>query len=133
MRKFIWIQIVLIIISAAIVFWREDMPDKEVTPIKAEEAPLQSYTIVFNAEGKYNPVYLKIKKGEKVTWLNQGSGNIWPAVGPHPTHDQYTEFDAKRKIQPGENFSFTFDRVGIWQYHNHIDGGQMVGMVEVSE
>ncbi|MDP3729233.1 MAG: hypothetical protein Q8R26_00540 [bacterium] len=105
-------------------------PDK-TTPTEKETS--NSYTVVFDTEGKFSPVYLKIKKGDTVVWANNGSRNIRPAVGPHPTHDLYPEFDPKQAVKPGEKFYFTFDRVGIWQYHNHLAGGQMVGMVEVSE
>ena len=62
------------------------------------------------------------------------SKNVWPASAIHPTHKVYpgsgiekcgtedadTIFDACKAIHPGESYSFTFDEVGEWKYHNHL-------------
>lgn len=43
--------------------------------------------------------------------------NLWVASDPHPIHTDLPGFDP-RKVQ--ESFSFTFDRVGEWGFHNHL-------------
>jgi plastocyanin len=84
---------------------------------------LQPQTIVYDGQ-TFNPAELKVKKGTMVVWVNKSSGNFWPASNDHPIHQLYPGFDAKRSISPGENYSFRFDNVGTWKYHNHINAVQ---------
>ncbi|MDP3934756.1 MAG: hypothetical protein Q8Q46_00815, partial [Candidatus Giovannonibacteria bacterium] len=70
--------------------------------------------------------------GGKVTWVNKSQSQIWPASNPHPIHTDYPGFDASRGLANGESYSFTFDKVGSWNYHNHLNPG-MKGEVKVVE
>ena len=55
-----------------------------------------------------------------MTWINRGAAPAWPASAFHPTHLLYPGFDALRGLNAGESYSFTFDKVGSWKYHNHL-------------
>ncbi|GIU68236.1 MAG: hypothetical protein KatS3mg001_086 [Candidatus Pacearchaeota archaeon] len=82
----------------------------------------------------FSPSVLTIKKGERVTWINKAGRESWPASAIHPTHRVYPGsdinkcgtseesliFDACRGIPPGESWSFTFNEVGSWKYHDHL-------------
>lgn len=95
-------------------------------------APMPSeFLVTVDAEGEFTPRHIRIKKGDKVVWMNKSRNPVQPAVGPHPTHDQYPDFDSQKKINPEETWSFVFQRLGMWQYHNHLRDGSMVGIVEV--
>ena len=50
----------------------------------------------------------------------------------HPTHEIYTDFDPKRSLSPGENWTFTFTHAGRWRYHDHLSAssGGLVVVVE---
>jgi len=67
----------------------------------------------------FSPKTVTIKKGEVVTFVNQSSGDMWVASNPHPIHTDYPAFDEKVAVGSGSSWSFTFDQVGIWGYHNH--------------
>jgi plastocyanin len=67
----------------------------------------------------FSPKTVTIKKGGTVTFVNQSSGGMWVASNPHPTHTDYPAFDEKATVTKGGSWSFTFDRVGSWGYHNH--------------
>lgn len=71
--------------------------------------------------GRFLPSELKIKKGDTVVWTNFDSSPAWPASAFHPTHQVYPGFDALKGINAGESYSFTFDKVGSWKYHNHLN------------
>src|SRR6185503_5181523 len=58
---------------------------------------------------------------DAVTFISNTGQPFWPASDPHPTHQIYPEFDPKQPIQPGKSWSFTFNRVVNWGYHNHLD------------
>ncbi len=76
-------------------------------------------TITYTASG-FTPSTLTIKKGTMVTFVNNSSNSFWPASAPHPSHTDYVGFDAKQAIVAGQTWSFTFDKVGTWKYHDHL-------------
>ena len=68
----------------------------------------------------YKPRDLNINKGDMVIFVNTDKNDHWPASNIHPTHGIYSEFDPKKPIPTGQNWKFTFDKEGIWQYHDHL-------------
>jgi len=97
-------------------------------------AMIEGIIITYTDEG-FAPATLTAKKGDKVTWKNNSSIQIWPATAVHPTHtvypgsgiekcgtpDELMIFDACRNIAPGSSYSFTFNEVGTWNYHDHLN------------
>jgi plastocyanin len=102
-----------------------------------------SATITYSASG-FSPATVTIKKGGTVTWDNQSGGTMWVASAQHPTHTAYdgtarTEHcpDADKSAfdqcaASAGDYSFTFDKVGSWAYHDHINSSRF-GRVEVVE
>ena len=86
---------------------------------------------------EFAPETLTISKGETVTFINKDTEEHWPASAMHPTHrvypgsdiakcfddeaDKSTLFDSCRSLAAGESWSFTFNEVGSWGYHDHLD------------
>lgn len=99
---------------------------------KGDGAMMKTIIVTVGADGKFTPDLVKIKKGETVKWKNKTDRFIWPASAIHPTHQIYPEFDARRGIAPSEEYSFTFDKAGIWKYHDHLKPSTF-GTVEVTE
>lgn len=97
-----------------------------------EDAVTQKIFVTVGADGKFTPNQVEIKKGDTVTWKNNTNRFIWPASAIHPTHQIYPEFDARKGIAPGAEYSFVFDKVGIWKYHDHLKPSAF-GTVEVTE
>lgn len=88
-------------------------------------------TVEMTSEG-FIPDEIKITKGTKVTFKNSDSFYHWPASDLHPSHSKYAEFDPRRTIEPGESWSFVFDKVGEWGMHDHISP-YMIGKITVVE
>lgn len=88
-------------------------------------------TIVRTNEG-YEPKDVTIKKGDIVLWTNESDEFHWPASNLHPTHGIYPEFDPLKPIAPGDEWKFKFDRVGVWQFHDHIRANK-TGTITVTE
>jgi len=96
--------------------------------VSVDTTPM-SATVTYTANG-FASSAVTIKKGGTVTWVNEGEGTMWVAAASHPTHTSYsgttlsehcdntteTSFD---QCQNGGIYSFTFDKVGKWNYHNH--------------
>lgn len=94
-------------------------------------------TVVLTDSG-YSPAVLTIKKGETVLFKNNSSESMWTASDMHPSHTAYSgtsadqhcpdtvgaAFDACKGYLPGQTWPFRFDKIGSWNYHNHLDAVQ---------
>lgn len=80
----------------------------------------------------YIPDEIKITKGTKVTFKNSDTFYHWPASDLHPSHSQYADFDPRKTVEPGQSWSFVFDKVGEWGMHDHISP-YMIGKIHVVE
>jgi len=124
---------IAVLVGAFFLFAQESAPNGTLsTETPAPEAGNER-TIRVTAEG-FVPSALTIKKGESVTWMNETDRNVWPASAMHPTHMVYpgsdikkcdtaeaaTIFDSCAGITPGSSWSFVFNEVGTWKYHDHL-------------
>lgn len=77
------------------------------------------HTVTYYSSG-FSPSIVRIKKGDKVTFINRSSTQMWVASDPHPLHTGLSGFDAGKGIAKNESYSFTFMRTGNFGYHNHL-------------
>lgn len=93
----------------------------------------------------YVPKEVSIKKGDIVVWTNVNCNPTWPASAVHPTHGVYPQaesgacvsiggsaFDTCHGLERGESWSFRFDYVGSWRFHDHLNPRNN-GTVNVAE
>src|SRR3989344_5007515 len=75
-----------------------------------------------------------------VTWVNETGGTMWVASAMHPTHMVYDGTSrevhcpgtiAFDQCASGNRYSFTFDKVGTWNYHDHVNAGKFGSVVVV--
>ncbi len=71
-------------------------------------------------EGGFYPKDVRIVKGGSVIFSTTRDSYFWPASNLHPTHGTYSDFDPKKPIEPNSTWTFTFDRAGVWKYHDHL-------------
>ena len=126
--------IVAAIVLAGILFFALS-PEQN---IKSESDKLddrigQTYQVSITDTG-FTPKTFTIKKGDSVTWTNARSAESWPASAQHPSHtlypgsgidkcgtsDENTIFDACDGLAQNESYTFTFNEVGSWNYHDHL-------------
>lgn len=119
--------------------------DTNPQPGTGDELQVGNFTVEITDSG-YVPQNLTAKKGSTVTWINKTSTPNWPASAMHPTHEKYPGssitkcgtgdsediFDACKGLEEGESFSFTFNEVGEWGYHEHL-AVKMFGKIIVVE
>ncbi|OHA98676.1 MAG: hypothetical protein A3E02_01420 [Candidatus Zambryskibacteria bacterium RIFCSPHIGHO2_12_FULL_38_34] len=136
-KKITIILIIVVVILGALFLFKNNsvaptVQNVEETPSTDNTAPVTSptATIIIDATTKstvvvtytdsgFSPQNITIKKGDTVTFVNKSSIGMWVASGPHPTHTNYPAFDEKATVSNGGSWSFTFDLVGSWGYHNH--------------
>ena len=84
-------------------------------------SPATATATVLLKEGRFDPPTISVKQCTKVVFQNVGNQPHWPASDLHPTHGIYPEFDPQENINPGQSWSFVFDRVGQWKCHDHLN------------
>lgn len=87
----------------------------------SNDPAVQGKTEVAYTDSGFSPKEMNISAGETVTWINKSTKKMWVASAPHPAHTDYPEFDAKKGVDPGGSYSFTFEKPGNWKYHNHTN------------
>lgn len=144
MKNFLWALVVVIILGGGYLLWQSSAPsaDGTPTPTPTPSAPM-SATVTYSASG-FSPSEVTIKKGGVVTWTNSSGGEMWVASAQHPSHTVYagTSREAHCPDTAGTafdqcsgstgNYSFTFQKVGTWNYHDHLSA-QKFGKVTVVE
>jgi len=140
------IIIVLVIIAGGWYFWQKDntsTPPKANMPGASNQnaslpttppsvQPVETNMVSYTDQG-FSPKEITVKVGTTVTWTNNNTGKqMWVASAPHPVHTDYPAFDAKQASIAGGTYSFTFDKVGDWKYHNHMNPTDF-GIVHVTQ
>lgn len=92
----------------------------------------------------FSPSTLTINVGDTVQFVNTDTEVHWPASASHPTHKVYPGsdiqkcgtseqsgiFDACKGLAQNEAFTFTFNQVGSWGYHDHLNA-KLFGKITV--
>ncbi len=83
--------------------------------------PVSSSEVIINMTSTgFSPSTVTVKKDTKVTFKNTDSAPHWPASNPHPTHTDLPSFDSLKGISSGGTYTYTFDKVGKWKFHDHL-------------
>lgn len=98
--------------------------------LRAVSAPTGKKATVAMTDTGFSPATVTVAAGTAVTFVNNGQGTHWPASAAHPTHKILSGFDALRGLPTGEQYSFTFNQKGTWQFHDHLNP-QFTGSVIV--
>lgn len=100
-------------------------------PVSPPPASPQVVEVVYTAQG-FSPASITVHQGDTVRFVNESGSGMWVASAAHPTHTAYagtslsahcgsgSANDAFDQCTTGDAYSFTFDKVGTWKYHNHV-------------
>jgi len=108
------------------------------TPTLPTDTPTERETtevIIKITDNGFEPKEIEIVRGTRVTWINESNRPSWPASDIHPTHRLYPGsgiekcgtpeedkiFDSCKGLTPGESWSFIFQEIGEWPYHDHLN------------
>lgn len=86
-------------------------------------------SVVLTEEG-FEPSELTVRKGTTVVFSTTTGRPFWPASNIHPSHEIYPEFDPAEPVPADATWSFTFEREGTWNMHDHIRS-YFVGAIHV--
>lgn len=91
-------------------------PESSDKPSTTSQDPVIEMT-----DNGFSPAELTITSGTTVTFINKGQALHWPASDPHPIHTDLSGFDAKRGLESGDIYRFTFEKIGTFGMHDHLD------------
>lgn len=80
----------------------------------------QDTASVMLTDAGFTPHEITIRVGGTVTFSTTRALPFWPASDSHPSHSIYPEFDPHGPIAANEHWTFRFDKVGDWGYHDHL-------------
>jgi plastocyanin len=103
----------------------------DITKLPKDKA-VQSASVEITKKG-FKPETLTVKRGTVVTFTNLDKKSHRPASDPHPAHNTLPGFDSQTKMQKGQSYSFFFDRVGKWTYHDHLNPLKFKGTIVVEK
>lgn len=102
--------------------------DENTTPATSSTPSPKTVTVRYTNSG-YSPESVNVSVGTTVTFINDSSNPMWTASDAHPSHQDLPSFDPRKGIRKGEQYSYTFEEAGTWDYHNHLrpqDTGSVV-------
>jgi len=121
-----------------------DMQDEDQSDSEENGLEVGEFTIE-RTDGGFVPQEMTVKVGSTVIFLNSSSVQTRPASAIHPTHTAYpgssiqkcnteeeqNNFDACRPLAPEESYSFTFNEIGEWGFHDHLHVGNFGKVIVV--
>jgi plastocyanin len=135
---------IAVVLALLALGWYFTQPKQTVPPIPVETtsiAPIETPSAVASSEAMmaknmvsissagYEPKDITVKVGDSVTFENKDSANHTVSSDPHPTHTLYPVVNLGL-IKPGEKKSATFDKIGKFIFHDHLNPS-MTGSVIV--
>lgn len=90
----------------------------------------QRATVRITGKG-FEPQTIKIKKGQKVEWVNEDTSSHQVASDPFPDHSLLPDLFADSPMGKGESFTYTFEDAGTYTYHDQLKPADLKGTVIV--
>lgn len=100
---------------------KDDVTPPTVTDSDATATPWAGAIVVTYDGTRFSPQSVTVAPGTTVAFTNDSTRSMWVASDPHPTHTNFSDFDAKRAYTPGQSYSFTFDKAGTFTFHDHLN------------
>lgn len=69
----------------------------------------------------YEPKELTVTAGTMVQFINESDIDMWVASNEHPGHTDLPTFDQFGLYPKGSTYMYTFDKVGTWEFHDHLN------------
>ena len=109
-----------------------DTVDLEVTEETSVSTDAPTTVSVSYDGTQFSPSPVTVKKGGTVTWSAGGEKEMWVASAKPPSHAVYNDTTLQQhcpdtagiafdQCVSGTNYSFTFGKIGTWNYHDHIN------------
>lgn len=102
------------------------VPPKVTKPV----LPSAEAKVTIGKEG-FTPSTVLVKKGSQVTWINTDEEPHQVVSDPHPTHSNLPSLEMDEPLLTNESFTFTFEKVGTFAYHDELNPLDLKGTIIV--
>lgn len=123
-RKWFVLAIGLILIAGGIVL---------IIAAKSRPAVSEAVPSVVVSETGFRPQTIKIKKGQRVTWINQDANPHQISADPHPSGDLLPTLKSREPLLQYETYTAIFEKSGTFTYHDFLNPVEFQATVIVEE
>lgn len=129
MNKKILILILAIVVVGSLVYLINNKskvtPTSQTPKVATTPQPIKANNEVIITVKKtgFEPASLKIKKGQRVVWINKSVDKVTVNSDNHPTHLLYAPLNLG-EFKDGSSVQLVFEKSGTFGYHNHYNPSQ---------
>ncbi|MCX6819757.1 MAG: hypothetical protein NT019_00485 [Candidatus Adlerbacteria bacterium] len=76
--------------------------------------------VVTRTAAGFIPKTVLIHRGDTVRFVSTTGAPFWPLSDPHSSQGISLAFDPGRALTPNEQWSFTFEQAGVWNFHDRL-------------
>ncbi len=110
----------------------EAVSEIEAVPNTVVKSDKTADVVVIYTDDGFVPSDIAVSEGDTVEFVNKSSRSMWVASDVHPAHTILPTFDQFKAIGFGEKYQYTFDKVGEWRYHDHVNASE-TGVIIVNK
>lgn len=101
----------------------------KVKPVNPQTQVVSQNVVTITDQG-FIPATIKIKKNTQVKWKDMDKASYQVASDPHPIHSGLPGL-VSPVLLTNDSYSFTFEKVGTFTYHDHLNPFKFKGTVIV--
>ena len=119
----VFLVLVVVLIGGYFIFQSNPKPEESSADnnmMEDDKTMMANTATVTYANNVFSPSEVKIKVGDKIKFVNNGTSEIEIASGPHPTHTSYPAFESG-PLTLGATYEFTATEKVTIMYHNHLN------------
>src|SRR5687768_15557339 len=87
---------------------------------KEAEIPASVPTVEITETG-FSPLVIKVKRGDRVQWVNKDTRMHQVAADPHPTGELLPSLKSAEPLLEQETYTAVFEKAGTFTYHDFLD------------
>jgi plastocyanin len=119
--------IVVIVAAIVIVAVTERSQTSKTTKPNTEVVPAR---VTITPQG-FVPATLTIRQGQAVVWTNSDSATHQVDSDPYPSNNYLTDFNELQPMPYNGQFSFIFNKIGSYTYHDNLNPYRLKGTIVV--
>lgn len=123
-RLWLLVILVLVVFAGALVYFEGARPDlanyNQALSSRPGSRQTRLYTVFYNT-GVFSPTNIRIHIGDSVKFQNDNNEPVRIASDQTGNLPDLSGFDSVGDIQPQAAFTYTFNKSGIFGYHNEYN------------
>lgn len=98
---------------------------------RSEIAAAEPVAMVEITTAGFSPQTITVKRGQSAVWVNKETAAHQPMSNPFPGGDLLSGFNSSEPLAKGDSYTATFDKSGVYPYHDALNPSVFNGVVIV--